>query len=294
MSPDILGPNVVRIVAPGGDAACVSLWGGQVVSWETADGREHLYLSPRAKSDLLSGQHAAPLRGGVPICFPQFASRGNLPKHGWVRNTMWRQTRPVTCGDGAASASFGLRCGMGQALEHGWSGSFELDLCVTVTTNQIQMSLAVHNSGSAAWAFTAALHTYLALHDVRSAYVAGMKGVLYKDGLRSGEPCLDAEEEIRISDEVERVYRSAPQEIAVSDGQTQQKRLRVTQEGFADTVIWNPGPVKAAKLGDMPHDDWIHMICIEAAQIHQPVSLRAGETWHGSQVLSIYSKGING
>jgi glucose-6-phosphate 1-epimerase len=72
--------------ATGGDAAVltVALHGAQVLSWTTADGVERLYLSPRAVFD-----GAAAIRGGVPICCPQFNQRGMLPKHGFMRNLPW-------------------------------------------------------------------------------------------------------------------------------------------------------------------------------------------------------------
>ena len=57
---------------------------------------------------------------------------------------------------------------------------------------------------------------------------------------------------------------------------------KVQQQGFTDAVLWNPGPAKAARLGDMPPDDWTRMVCIEAA-VARPVL--PGHTWHGAQRL---------
>ncbi|MBV5344762.1 MAG: D-hexose-6-phosphate mutarotase, partial [Rhodoferax sp.] len=65
---------------PQGDSVLVSAQGAQVLSWQSA-GRERLYLSPQSVFD-----GHTPIRGGVPICFPQFNQRGALPKHGFARN----------------------------------------------------------------------------------------------------------------------------------------------------------------------------------------------------------------
>ncbi|MFX6031775.1 hypothetical protein ABTE99_19565, partial [Acinetobacter baumannii] len=70
---------------PSGDVAIVALQGAQVLSWVMADGVERLYLSPRSVFD----GHTA-IRGGVPVCFPQFNQRGPLAKHGFARNLPWR------------------------------------------------------------------------------------------------------------------------------------------------------------------------------------------------------------
>ena len=37
----------------------------------------------------------------MPVCFPQFAERGPLPKHGFVRNLPWRLLEARDEGDGA-------------------------------------------------------------------------------------------------------------------------------------------------------------------------------------------------
>eukprot|EP00961_Rhodomonas_salina_P147044 1979325-Rhodomonas_salina.2 len=43
---------------------------------------EVIYMSPQAKF----GENDA-IRGGIPICFPQFGPRGALPQHGFSRKS---------------------------------------------------------------------------------------------------------------------------------------------------------------------------------------------------------------
>jgi len=66
-----------------GDRLVVAQHGAHVLSWMAA-GRERLYLSPKS---IMDGQAA--IRGGIPVCFPQFNMRGELPKHGFARHLPW-------------------------------------------------------------------------------------------------------------------------------------------------------------------------------------------------------------
>src|SRR6202012_2821919 len=67
-----------------GARATILLHGGHRVSWIPAGGQEQLYVSPT--SEYGEGQA---VRGGVPVIFPQFSSRGTLPRHGLVRTRTW-------------------------------------------------------------------------------------------------------------------------------------------------------------------------------------------------------------
>ena len=67
-----------------GDSLLIAAQGAQVLSW-VSRGRERLFLSPDNRWD---GKTA--IRGGVPVCFPQFNQRGSLPRHGFARNMAWQ------------------------------------------------------------------------------------------------------------------------------------------------------------------------------------------------------------
>ncbi|MEY3078085.1 MAG: putative glucose-6-phosphate 1-epimerase, partial [Pseudomonadota bacterium] len=77
---------------PNGDSVFVAQQGAQVLSWQ-AKGRERLFLSPASFCD-----GASAIRGGIPVCFPQFNQRGPLPKHGFARNLAWRSVPELNQG----------------------------------------------------------------------------------------------------------------------------------------------------------------------------------------------------
>ena len=82
---DFRGTPAMLLETRGGARAVVALHGAQLLSWTPARGREWIFLSERA--ELTPGKA---IRGGVPICFPQFAALGPLQKHGLVRTRSWR------------------------------------------------------------------------------------------------------------------------------------------------------------------------------------------------------------
>lgn len=272
------GQPGLRLSLPGGDAVCISLHGAQVVSWVAA-GRERLYLSPRA----VWNGHAA-IRGGMPVCFPQFNQRGpqpGLPKHGFARQLPWV---PGPAELGTDSARVSLVLDQALAIGSGWAHPFLATLTVTLTPGGLHVELGVLNTGSAPepLGFTGALHTYLAVHDIALVQLHGLQGQSEWNAL-TGERC-QVPGALGISGEFDRVYSAAPHPLHLLDGTG---RLLVAQGGFDQSVVWNPGPDLCATLADMPEDGYRHMLCVEAACVDVPVRVSAGASWHGWQRLSV-------
>lgn len=269
--PGMGGSDLITCRLAGAGSLTVSRRGGQVLSWCDAQGREILYRSP-----VSTGADAKPVRGGIPVCFPQFAARGALQKHGFARTCAWTQIGHVA--DGRAGVHLQLR-------EHAqtlavWPHPFSLDLWAVADEKRLQVSIQVQNTGRQAWAFTAALHTYYRVRAITGTTLHGLQGVDYEDTLNGGRQVKAWEETPDLSGAIDRIYRAAPARLLLDDGA---QRLEITQQGFADTVVWNPGPCGAAGLGDLPAGDENHMLCVEAAQVADPIELQPGETWRGSQ-----------
>jgi glucose-6-phosphate 1-epimerase len=67
-----------------GRSAEVYLYGSHVTSWKNENGEELLHLSSKAIF-----KPPKPIRGGIPLCFPQFSNFGTLESHGFARNRIW-------------------------------------------------------------------------------------------------------------------------------------------------------------------------------------------------------------
>ena len=84
------GQPALRLATASGARAVVALHGAQVLSWAPPGGEERLYLSPKAVFD----GHSA-VRGGIPVCFPQFADLGPLDLLGAIEEGLdYEQLQP--------------------------------------------------------------------------------------------------------------------------------------------------------------------------------------------------------
>jgi glucose-6-phosphate 1-epimerase len=269
------GLPACELALPHGDRLRVALHGAHVLSW-VSGGQERLYLSPQSNMD---GQAA--IRGGVPVCFPQFNQRGpmaeSLPKHGFARNVAW-QTGAPECG--ADHASLTLSLSDNPQTRAWWPKAFDLGLHIDLSPGALQLTLEVHNTDDQPLAFSGALHTYLAVPDVTQATLHGLGGQPEWDSLTNTP--AQAADTIRFAAEFDRVYEAAP--VPLSMNQT----LHISQSpSWAHTVVWNPAQDLCKRLADMPDDGWRHMLCVEAAQVYTPITLPAGGRWTGWQRLQV-------
>lgn len=270
------GHTVVQLRLPDGSQAVVLLHGAQLVSWQAPGRGEQLYLSTTTPP-----RPGQAVRGGVPVIFPQFEQRGpdtQLPRHGLARTRTWA-VDALQGGRDHATVTLTLQDDADtRAL---WPHSFALELTVSLAPQRIDIELHVQNTGTSTWPFAAALHTYLALSELGLARLQGLDGCRYLDAVTGGEQIEDHPEK-RFAGEIDRIYAATPRQLLLRDGP---RRLLIESEGFEDTVVWNPGPDKCKALSDMPDDDWMRMLCVEAGQILQPPTLAPGESWTGRQGL---------
>lgn len=272
--------DLVRLTAPDGAAVTLTLQGGHVLSWKPAGAGEQLYLSPR--SEFVPGKA---IRGGVPVCFPQFAGRGPLPKHGFARTLPWEL---VSQDQGKDDALAVLRLTDSEATRALWPHAFELELSVRVSGRSLDIELACENTGGAPLTFTTALHTYLRVADLDAVSVEGLSGLRYFDSIKQADALqrmdllLTGEKGVL---DLDRIYFGVKERpLVVTEDRRQ---VVITQQGFDDAVVWNPGPERCAALADMPAEGWSEMLCVEAANIGRPIELQPAESWVGRQSLAL-------
>jgi glucose-6-phosphate 1-epimerase len=280
ITPGVGGMPKICLSSSDGAQAEVYLHGAHVTSWILAGGEERLFLSQ--KSEFRPGEA---IRGGVPVIFPQFGGLGTLPKHGFARTLPWELT---SLGGGPRSSTAEFCLADSESTRLLWPYLFQVKLKVSVGGTRLRMDFSVVNTGSEPFSFTTALHTYLRVENILCTDIAGLHGLRFHDTANRATPAdwvemVQTESMLNFPGEVDRVYYDVPGLLSVVEPD---RITDIYTVGFPDAVIWNPGPVRAARLADLEPDGYRQMVCIEAAIAGTPVTLGPGEAWHGAQIIS--------
>lgn len=260
---------------PQGDELRVLQHGAHVVSW-VSGGRERFFLSPQAKFDGRSS-----IRGGVPVCFPQFNQRGSLPKHGFARNLAWEVEGPALRMADMLSLTLTLRDDDRTRVH--WPQAFEACLRLDLAPGSLQLTLDVRNTDTRPLDFSGALHSYLAVDDITHTTLEGLQGQAEWDAVRDHHG--QGAESLRFEGEFDRVYAAASGSLCLREGE---RVLEITQSpSWAQTVVWNPGAALGATLADLPAEGHTRMLCVEAAQVLAPIRVSAGAVWSGWQRFTV-------
>ncbi len=260
----------------GASELTIAQQGAHLLSWRV-NGIEQLYLSPLATLD-----GTTPIRGGVPVCFPQFNMRGDLPKHGFARTLPWALVTdaPHPCFELCSSDS----------TRQLWPFDFVMRLSFEHSANSLRMIWSVRNTGLASLSMTGALHTYLRVDSLDNTVLRGLQGQIQWDSvLDKGlvQRSVVGSEPLAFTSEFDRVYTAPPSHspMQLEDGE---RVIQITQsDSLAHTVVWNPHAALCRQIADLPVDCYQHYVCVEAAQVLSPIVVPAGDTWTGWQHLRV-------
>ena len=261
----------LRLDLSDGGSATVTDYGAHVVSWQPVPGDERLFMSETA---VLDG--TKPVRGGVPVIFPQFGAFGTGVRHGFARTVSWTPEERRS-GQDYATATWVLT-----PDDSALSVPARVEMTVSLGPRRLDLELHVAHDGTASFSFTAALHTYLRVDDIASASLLGLQDCAYRDQTDEGRMKRQEERHLRIDREIDRIYAEAPAKLELIAGG---RSTHVLQDGFTDVVIWNPWIERSRAFPDLPADGFRRFLCVEAATVLEPVRLADGETWTGRQTL---------
>ena len=269
------GPNgLIRAVVTAAAAeAHVYLHGGHVTHYQPRGQAPVLFMS---RQSLFAPGKA--IRGGVPIIFPWFGARAgdpSAPQHGFARVAAFDVESTRRDDDGSVSVV--LRLEPTEALRRVWPHAFAVRYAVRVGA-ALDLAFGTHNLSDGPLLFEEALHTYLAVSDVREVSVAGLAGTTYIDKTDGMTRKVEGPAPVRLTAETDRVYLDTRATCVVDDPRGG-RRLVVDKQGSASTVVWSPWMAKAQAMADLGDDEWTALLCIETANAaDDAVTLAPGAT----------------
>lgn len=262
--------------------AHIYLHGGHVTHFQPHGQAPVLFLSARSFF-----ANDRPIRGGVPVCFPWFAARAGRPEspaHGFARTLPW-EVESLSV-DGGQTVLAVLRLAANDATRAHWPHDFILRQHIVIG-RRLSMMLEVENTAREPFQFEAALHTYLAVTDARTATVTGLENARYRDKTDGFQTKTQCPEPLRFTGETDRTFENTRAACTLHDP-AGARRLTVEKSGSATTVIWNPWIEKSAAMKDFGDDEWPRMACIETANAGtDAVTLAPGAKHAMRAVLSV-------
>ncbi|KAL7413094.1 galactose mutarotase-like domain-containing protein [Mrakia frigida] len=272
-----------------GASTQIYFYGAHVTSWKAAGSQtnggelaavERFFMSSKA---VLDG--SAPIRGGIPIAFPIFATdvHPDYPDlggaHGFARIHRWTLTHKVETEE---SVGVTLTLEPNEQIQTLFPPSFKLDLIVTLTKHTLDTELKIANPGTESFRFNTALHTF------------PLGSLPFTNRLNPSSPAdLLSEDSCSLGKETARCYhlpdvRSRPNTVRFSYDRTQQRSgpgIEIQLSGgWKDAVFWNPGRETGDKIGDLGKGEWERFGCWEPGCIERLEMLEAGGEWRGRQV----------
>lgn len=259
----------------------ISVFGGQLLSWQPAGHAPVLWCSPGAIFD-----QASPIRGGIPVCWPWFgahATEADWPSHGFARTAAWDVTSSESASS-LATASLGLPSKPADAT---YLPNASRPTITYRIGDELDIELILKNTDTAPIELSQALHTYFAVGDIEAISITGLESCAHHDKLTDrDEPATQSP--IAFTAETDRIYRQLTGPIRLKDpviGRT----ITITHAGATNVIVWNPWVEKSARLGDMgPADAYRGMVCIETGNVAPDlIRLNPGETHSLQTTISV-------
>lgn len=258
-------------------------FGATIISWKIDD-QEHIFVSKKA---IMDGSKA--IRGGVPICFPNFGPWSLGPQHGFARNSKdWEVTSEPKVDINTGDVELTLVLKDTDETKKVWNAQFTFLYKITLRASELHLKVDVQNNGQENFDMTYCFHTYFTTSDLNAVQVTDLKGLNYTDKTIEGWPSKEETNEVvEIKGFTDRVYAKAPNDIKVH-GIANGKTLKLNKTGLADWVVWNPYET-AAKMADMHENGHLEFVCVEATQTSDRIVINPGERWQATHTMAISS-----
>lgn len=277
---------------PGGIApqhsATIKTFGAHITSY-ICRGEERLFMSPNA---ILDG--TKPIRGGVPIVFPQFSQPDpKMAQHGFARTSTWKV---IDLGHEDDVAYVILSLTSNAETMAIWPHAFQLIYTVRLSAESLETTLEIKNPGDSIFECHALLHTYIK-QDISNICIKGFKGYSYLDKVCGGSLGTEEREFVTVHEgEVDRIYIVNPEQepinaLSILDSDGAKPRMLIKMDCMTsdhenghhavplDCVLWNAGPARSAAIPDLGEGQYVHYVCIEPGRVSNYTKVEAGASF---------------
>nr|XP_043618778.1 putative glucose-6-phosphate 1-epimerase [Erigeron canadensis] len=258
----------------------VYLYGAHVTSWKN-EREELLFVSSKAI-------FAPPksILGGISVSFPLFPDKDALAAFGFARNRVW------TIDSGGSSylpnvnneVSVDLLLSPTEKDLKIWPHRFEYRLRVAVRPGgELVLTSRIRNTNpdGKSFMFAFACPAYFSVSDINDVRVEGLETLDYLDNMKNEERCTDQGDALAfesLESEIDMTYLSTPTKIKIRDHK-KRRTLVIQKDGLPDAVVWNPWDKNATNMAGFGKNEYRHMLCVGAARMENPVTLKPGEEW---------------
>ncbi|MGL4938158.1 D-hexose-6-phosphate mutarotase [Shewanella sp.] len=212
------------------------------------------------------------IRGGVPVCWPWFgmSTEAGFPQHGFARTRIWNLSS-VAMRNQWVDLRFDLK--ISEEDKHYWPHNTEVSVLFSLG-DTLSISLVNTNLGKQTVSLTQALHSYFPIEDIHQVTASGFSGAKYIEFAKG--PYSQNTDEVQFDRETDRVYTElAPVQLL----HTPQGIIEVSRENSRSAVLWNPWIEKSKRLARFNDNDYLTMVCLEAANVlEDKLELAPGET----------------
>lgn len=253
--------------------ATLYLQGAHLTAWQPTGQQPVIFLS--RKSDFAPGK---PIRGGVPLAFPWFATDSNAtrynghpgPSHGFARLQDWTLAFAALSGE---DLHLTFTLGPTQLSRDLGFDHFRLAFQLTIGRT-LTMQLAVANDAETPLNFEEAMHTYFAVVDVHEVTVTGLEPTPFVDKTDNMREKPAANAPLTFTTFTDRVYPNTTATCVIHDA-AGRRNITVVKTNSNTTVVFNPWK----EMPDMGPDEWHEMLCVETVNAAaNAVTLAPGKT----------------
>ncbi len=239
--------------------------GAHILQWKPTGVDEEVIFC----SSLADIEGTAPIRGGIPVCWPWFGPKDTLPQHGFVRTAMWKTIHDA---QDDKTTIVGLRLSSEDFVYEQWPFQWQLDL-LAEAGQTLKVSLITQNTGNKPMEITQALHTYFNVGNIHKAVIEGFDGKYYIDKTRNGQKA-EQKGNLTFHEETDKIYLDTCFARLVDP--EWQRQIEIETQGGNAMVVWNPWEAKCKGIKDLMDDDYNRFVCIEAACTPEQVVVLPG------------------